>query len=58
LFRPAAESAQIATLIRSVLTDPQLAAKLGEAGHRRAHEHFGNDLFFRRLEQACRELLP
>jgi glycosyltransferase involved in cell wall biosynthesis len=58
LFPPAAEGAQIATLIRSVLTDPQLAAKLGEAGHRRALEHFGNDLFFRRLEQACRELLP
>jgi glycosyltransferase involved in cell wall biosynthesis len=58
LFPPTADGAQIATLIRSVITDRQLAAKLGEAGHQRAHEHFGNDLFFRRLEQACRELLP
>ena len=58
LFPPTADGAQIASLIRSIVDDPQLAARMGAAGHRRAHEHFGNDRFLRRLDQACRELLP
>ncbi|MDB4953097.1 MAG: glycosyl transferase group 1 family protein [Myxococcales bacterium] len=57
LVRPPGEPGEIGDALVEVLSDPEWAAQLGEAGYRRAHAMFGVDRFVSNHEAICAELI-
>jgi glycosyltransferase involved in cell wall biosynthesis len=54
---PPSDPAALAQAIRTVLADPQLAARLGGAGRARVHEAFTTQAMVRGVEAVYDELL-
>jgi glycosyltransferase involved in cell wall biosynthesis len=57
LVPPPGAARDLGEAIVEVLSDPQWAAQLGEAGYRRAHERFGVKRFVSNLEAICAKLI-
>lgn len=54
---PEAFSADIASKVNRLMADPELAAKMGRAGRKRAEEYFGWDAIARKTERLYAKLL-
>jgi glycosyltransferase involved in cell wall biosynthesis len=58
LLVPFGDVPALAAAIRRVITEPGLAARLGEAGRQQVLEHYNWDHTYRTLVAVCRRLLP
>lgn len=56
LLVPPGDPSRLAAALRSLLEDPEMAARLAEAGYRHAVAHYRQDVITRQIEQIYREV--